>query len=1014
MFGRYPRYNKGICPATMDTHATSVEAPEVTAAPNYAAVPVSSWLLILSLLWTLAVLASLLWNVHQVRALVLEQASIELRANFFKDLAFRRWASRHGGVYVPVTGDTRPDPYIDYIPERDVTTPSGRVLTLVNPALMVRQFNELAKESYGARGHLSGLKPINPDNTPDPWEARALERFQQGEEEVSGVSFMDGAPYLRLIRPMKMSGNCLACHRHQGYGEGDLSGGISVSIPLAPLNQTADRRIHGLAAAHGVLWLLGLTGIGLGTRQLRSRVNECNVAYQDLHEQEERTCAILGASLDGVITIDANDRIVDWNHQAEGIFGWSREEVLGRTLSETIVPQALRERHRQGLQRHLQTGEQRLVNRRVELSALRRDGSEFPMELSIARITTGGDVQFSAYVRDISERKNAEDKIHRDYHTQRVLAELLETAMRPEHFNKRLQKALELILSTPWLAVKGTGCIFLVDETTGELRMVSSHGLPDEIMESCAAVKPGVCLCGRTAVERALVFSDCVDDRHDIHYPGISNHGHYCAPILLDDQLLGVLNIYLDEHHAKTPEEIQFITSVAYALASMIQRHRAEEQLRHHAYHDGLTDLPNRTLFMDRLEHCIRYCERHPGTRCAVLFLDLDRFKTINDSLGHSFGDRLLLEVGTRIRACMRPEDTIARMGGDEFTLLLEDLEDPADALRVADRLHQALQAPVRIEDREIFVAASIGIALSSPDAREASDLLRDADTAMYRAKSKGSGHTVLFDERMHLHAVRQLNLETELRQALERGELRLHYQPIVAARTGRLLGFEALVRWEHPQRGLVAPGEFIPIAEETGLIDQIGHWVLTEACSQLQSWRHNHAQANGLYMSVNLSARQFLRLDLLSRIDGILTATGIPPTCLALEITESVLVDNRESTHKTLHDLKARGLHLYIDDFGTGYSSLSYLHNFPFDALKIDRSFVSRLGTENGKVEMVSTIIAIARNFNMGVIAEGVETEVQLDRLIALGCERVQGYYFAPALPVADAEAWLHKVDCL
>lgn len=995
----------------MENHAIPVEAPGGVEAPQYASVPVLSWWLILSLVWTLAVFASMLWNVHQVRALVLEQASVELRANFFKDLAFRRWASRHGGVYVPVAGDTRPDPYMDFMPERDVTTPSGRILTLINPALMVRQFNELARESYGAHGHLSGLKPINPGNRPDPWEAGALERFRQGQEEVSEVSDIDGAPYLRLIRPMVMSDNCLACHLQQGYREGDLAGGISVSVPLAPLNQAADRRMHGLGAAHGVLWLFGLVGIGLGTRQLRGRINECNIAYQDLHEQEERTGAILSASLDGIITIDADDRIVDWNRQAESIFGWTREEVLGRSLADTIVPHAYRERHRQGMRRHLQTGEQRLVNRRVELSALRSDGSEFPMELSIARITTGGDVQFSAYVRDISERKDAEEKIYRDYHTQRVLAELLETAMRPEHFDKRLKMALELILSTPWLAVKGTGCIFLADEATGELRMVASHGLPDQIMESCASVRPGVCLCGRTAVERALVFSDCLDDRHDIQYPGISAHGHYCAPILLDDQLLGVLNIYLDEHHVRNPEETRFITSVAYALASMIQRHRAEEQLRHHAYHDGLTGLPNRTLFMDRLEHCIRHCERHSGTRCAVLYLDLDRFKTINDSLGHGFGDRLLLEVGNRIRDCMRPEDTIARMGGDEFTVLLEELEDPADALRVADRLHQALLAPIHVEDREIFVAASIGIALNGQDARGAMDLLRDADTAMYRAKSKGTGHTVLFDERMHLHAVRQLNMETELRQALERDELRLHYQPIMAARTGCLLGFEALVRWEHPQRGLVPPGEFIPVAEETGLIDQIGHWVLKEACRQLRLWQQSHPQTDGLYMSVNLSARQFLRLDLLDRIDGILADTGLEPTCLVLEITESVLVDNRESTRKTLHDLKARGLHLYIDDFGTGYSSLNYLHNFPFDALKIDRSFVSRLGTEGGEVEMVSTIIAIAGNFNMGVIAEGVETGAQLDRLTALGCERVQGYYFAPALPAAEAEAWLQKV---
>ncbi len=977
---------------------------------HYAGVPVSTLAVGLVLFWSLAVLASLVWNVHQVRNLVLEQASIELRANFFKDLTFRRWASQHGGVYVPVTEHIQPDPYIDYIPERDVRTPSGRLLTLINPALMVRQFNELAQETYGARGHLSGIDPINPDNRADPWEARALERFQQGEEEVSGISDLDGAPYLRLIRPMIMADNCLACHHQQGYQEGDLAGGISVSVPLAPLYQTADRRIHSLASAHGLLWLLGLSGIGLGTRQLARRARESNTAYRQLHEHEERTRAILGASLDGIIAIDADDRIVDWNPQAETIFGWPREEVLGRTLAGTIVPRDLRTAHQNGLRNHLRTGAGRLLNRRVELTALRRDGSEFPIELSIARISHGGAAQFSAYVRDISERRDAEEKIHRDFHTQRVLAALLETSMRPDHFIKRLQQALVLILSTPWLSVKGTGCIFLADERTGELHMVASHGLPDEILKTCATVEAGTCLCGKSAAERSLVFTSCVDEQHTHRYPGITAHGHYCAPILMEEQLLGVLNIYLDEHHESTPEEIRFITSVAYTLAGMIQRHRAEEQLRHHAYHDSLTNLPNRTLFMDRLEHYIQYCKRHTGYRCAVLYLDLDRFKTINDSLGHGFGDRLLLEISGRIRECMRPEDTVARMGGDEFTLLLEEVKEPADALRVADRLHQSLREPFCIEDREIFVAASIGIALSSTDGRVATDLLRDADTAMYRAKSQGTGHTVLFDERMHLHAVGQLNLETELRQALERGELHLHYQPIVAAGTGQILGFEALARWEHPRRGLVPPGEFIPVAEETGLINPIGHWVVAEACRQLQEWRQDYPGHADLYMSVNLSARQFLQPGLLERIDQVMAESGIPPHCLALEITESVLVDNHESTHKTLLDLKARGLHLYIDDFGTGYSSLSYLHTFPFDALKIDRAFVSRLTTDTEEVEMVSTIIAIARNFNMGVIAEGVETDTQLERIIALGCERVQGFYFAPALPPTEARSWLEN----
>jgi diguanylate cyclase (GGDEF)-like protein/PAS domain S-box-containing protein len=964
------------------------------------------WAIVLAVFWTVMAVMSLLWNVAQVRELVLEQAQIELRANFFKDLAFRNWATRHGGVYVPVTPESPPDPYVANMPERDVRTPSGRLLTLINPALMVRQFNELANERDGARGHLSGLNPINPQNHPDPWEGRALVQFSQGVEEVTGVDEIGGAPYLRLIRPMMMGQKCLACHVQQGYREGDLAGGVSVSVPLAPLNAAADRRISALGLGHGALWLFGVIGIGAGARQLRRRINESEAVHHALVEHEDRTRAILGASLDGIIAINADNEIIDWNSQAERTFGWPREEALGRSLSETVIPQRFHDQHAAGLKRSLENGAAVLIGRRVELVGLHRDGHEFPIEISIARISTSGAPCFSAYVRDISERKTAEDKINRDYHAQRVLAELLETSMRQDPFAQRLQFALELILSTPWLSLKGSGSIFLADAVSGNLHMAAQKGLSADIEQTCATIEIGHCLCGRAAATRELLFVDCVDERHEIHFPGMSAHGHYCAPILFDGALLGVLNLYVDAHHKQTPEEVQFITAAAHAVGGMIQRHQAEQQLRHHAYHDGLTKMPNRTLFMDRLEQCLRFGERHPAMRCAVLYLDIDRFKTINDSLGHILGDQLLLEVSERIRVCMRPEDTVARMGGDEFTILLEDVSEAADALRVTDRLHTALLPPIMLEGREIFVSASIGIAIAAQNGCDAPDLLRDADTAMYRAKSQGTGQTVLFDENMHLRAVAQLTLESELRRAVERAELRVYYQPIVEASCGEVLGFEALVRWEHPERGLVSPVEFIPLAEETGLINDIGHWVLTEACRQLQEWRSNFPQRPDLYMSINLSAKQFLQPDLVDRIDAVIAATGVDPCYIALEITESVLVHNREMANLILLDLKARGLHLYVDDFGTGYSSLSYLQNFPFDALKIDRAFVSRLTPGIEDTEMVSTIIAIARNFKMGVIAEGVENDGQLERLVELGCRKVQGYLFSPPLPATAARS--------
>ncbi len=971
-----------------------------------AGVPVSSWAIALAVFWTGVAVVSLAWNIVQVRELVLEQAQIELRANFFKDFAFRRWASQHGGVYVPVTAETAPDPYMTMMPERDVHTPSGRRLTLINPALMVRQFNDLANTSDGTRGHLSGLKPINPQNQPDSWEAAALVQFGQGVKEVTGIADIEGKPYLRLIRPMNLGKKCLACHIQQGYREDDLAGGISVSVPLAPLYAAADRRISGLALGHGALWLFGVIGIGTSARQLRRRLNERQAIHHVLVEHENRTRAILASSLDGIIAINADNEIIDWNAQAEQVFGWPRDEALGRLLSETIIPQRFRAQHDAGLQRSLANGKGSLIDRRAELVGLHRDGHEFPIEISIARISTAGEPCFSAYVRDISERKAAVDKINRDYHSQRVLAELLELAMRPDPFEQRLQSALELILSTPWLALKGTGSIFLADTASGNLRMAAMHGLSAEVERTCATVAIGHCMCGRAAETRELLFADCVDERHDVRYPGMPEHGHYCVPILFDEALLGVLNLYLDAHHRQTAEELQFVTAAAHALGGMIRRHQAEQQLRHHAYHDALTGMPNRVLFMDRLEQCLSFSERHPELRCAVLYLDLDRFKTINDSLGHTLGDQLLLEVSERVRGCMRPEDTVARMGGDEFTILLEDVVEPADALRVSERLHTALQHPIVLKGHEIFVSASIGIAIATNKDRDAADLLRDADTAMYRAKSQGVGQSVLFDEPMHLRAVAQLILESELRRAVERAELRVHYQPIVETGSGEVLGFEALARWEHPERGMVSPIEFIPLAEETGLINDIGNWVLTEACRQLQEWRQFFPEYPDLYMSVNLSAKQFLQPDLTERIDAAIAAAGVEPRYIALEITESVLMHNPEAANKTLLELKARGVHLYVDDFGTGYSSLSYLQNFPFDALKIDRAFVSRLTPGNEEAEMVSTIITIASNFKMSVIAEGVENDGQLERLVALGCRKVQGYYFSPPLPATAVSA--------
>ncbi len=438
------------------------------------------------------------------------------------------------------------------------------------------------------------------------------------------------------------------------------------------------------------------------------------------------------------------------------------------------------------------------------------------------------------------------------------------------------------------------------------------------------------------------------------------------------------------------------------------ERKSLEEQLIHDAFHDALTGLPNRALFMDRLGQCLRLALRRKDLRFAVLFLDLDRFKVVNDSLGHLAGDQLLIEVSRRIERCVRPGDTAARLGGDEFTVLLEDVKDGADASQVADRIQAQFRQPILLGGQEIFTSASIGVALSETGYEKTDDILRDADIAMYRAKSNGGARHEVFDRAMHARALHIFKMETDLRRAIERQEFVVHYQPVVSLQDGRISGFEALVRWNHPGRGLVAPGEFIKMAEETGLVIDIDRWVLREACRQLQEWHLKFPKARPLSVSVNLSGRQFGQADLAHYIESTLQSTGLHGDSLGLEITESVLMDGADAANAILENIRRGGARFYLDDFGTGYSSLSYLHKFPIDALKIDRSFVGRMGSVGEGHEIVRTIISLAQNLDINVIAEGVETPEQLAALRALRCEYAQGYIFSkPVVPV-QAEAML------
>jgi len=452
------------------------------------------------------------------------------------------------------------------------------------------------------------------------------------------------------------------------------------------------------------------------------------------------------------------------------------------------------------------------------------------------------------------------------------------------------------------------------------------------------------------------------------------------------------------------------------------ERKRAEDRLAHQAFHDSLTDLPNRSLFLDRLQRTITVSRRHSEFKFAVLFIDIDEFKVFNDSLGHAAGDSLLVQITKRLTAGLRGADTVARPGvgedtelfvgestlarpgGDEFTVLIEELHDPSDAIRVAERIQQKLAIPFDSNGQEIVLSVSIGIAFSNNGGMEAQDLLRDAEIAMYRAKSSGKARYEVFDHAMHAGAIKRLQLETDLRKAVELNQFRVYYQPIVSLCTGRIVGFETLSRWQRPE-GLVMPGEFIAVADETGIILAINRQLLDEACRQVRSWQALFPSDPPLTVNVNITSKQFAQPDLASQIDKTLKETGLDPCCLNVEITETIAMGDADRSAVVLTELKALGVRLDIDDFGTGYSSLSRLQRFPVDTLKIDRSFISRMDTDVETGEIVRIIVMLAHGLRLKVVAEGVETQAQADLLRDIGCELAQGYLYSKPVPAETIE---------
>ena len=718
---------------------------------------------------------------------------------------------------------------------------------------------------------------------------------------------------------------------------------IEVSVSGSPLKDAKGR----------------IVGVSKIARDITARKR----AEAALRESEALKTGMLNAGLDAIITINQATEVVEFNAAAERIFGCTRQDALGKRIRDLIVPPSHREAHDRGVARYLVTGETQIIGRRIEVTAMRADGSEFPCELAVFRVPLEGPPLFTASLRDVTERKQAEQALRESEEQFRTLADNISQLawMADEQgsiywYNKR------------WYDYTGT----TLAEVQGEGWKKVHH--PEHVERVAARIQ--------------LSFAS--GEPWEDLFPLRGKDGSY--------------RWFLSRAHSIKDASGRVVRWLG-TNTDITEQHATEEALRRSALHDALTDLPNRAYFAECVSQALARVQRDPRHRVAVLLLDCDGFKAVNDSLGHTAGDRLLVEMAARLRKCVRPGDVVARLGGDEFTVLLNEVTGVPDVEQVARRIQAALGVPLVLQDRELITTASIGAAISEPDPEQPHDLLQEADLAMYHAKQQGRGRFHLFDVGLRDSAQARFDMEADLRNALERQEFRLFFQPIVELETGQVRGFEALVRWQRTRQGsVVAPVDFLALAEQTGLILPIGNWVLREACRQARTWQ----DAFPVRVSVNLSAKQLRHPDLVEEVRQVLRDTGIEPSFVVLEVAERVLMENVEASKAALHRLRELGVDVHMDSFGIAYASLADLRLLPLQGTKVDGSLVHRIGLRRTDMEVVRSIVDLARSLGHAVIAEGVETIVQRERLIAFGCELGQGHLFAKPLEPGAASALL------
>ena len=670
---------------------------------------------------------------------------------------------------------------------------------------------------------------------------------------------------------------------------------------------------------------------------------------------------LFDAAPDALVVVNAQGQITFANRQTATMFGYAHAELIGQAV-ECLVPQRLRGAHLQQRLRFQAAPHQRPMGAGLALFGQRKDGSEFPLDILLSPIDTAQGTQVLAAMRDLSERKAVLAALYEARERSRVTLESIGDAVFSTETDGNL-----LYVNPVAERMNGWRCAEALGKPLAQVLKIVEHEQREPIRLLPTELAPG---------DSGSLTGHAILIRRD----GSELPVEYTAAPIRD--------------------AAGKAAGTVIVLRDITRSRELTRQMAYLAQHDFLTKLPNRLLLNDRLTQAIGFARRC-GTQVAVLFLDLDHFKHINDSLGHGIGDRLLQSVAQRLLACVRSSDTVSRTGGDEFVILLAEIEHAEAAAASAEKLIAALAEPQQIAGHDLQVSTSIGISLYPQDGPDAETLIKNADLAMYHAKDSGRNNVQFFTPDMNLRSVERQTVESGLRQALERGEFELHYQPKVNLANNRTIGAEALIRWNHPQRGLIGPTQFIAIAEDSGLIVPIGRWVMQQACRQMHAWREQGVQL--LPVSVNISALEFRNKNFLDDVRAILADTQVEPSYLELELTESVLMQHAEAAVCVLDELKHIGVRLTIDDFGTGYSSLSYLSHFPIDVLKIDQSFVQQITTHAYNATIVSAVIGMCEGLRCDVIAEGVETAEQAAFLLARGCPVVQGYYCGRPMSAAD-----------